>query len=617
MKGGAIQERQQAQSASEGVDFLHKYPPFDEIDDAELEAVVEASSLRQYEDADTILVEDGPPADCFYVVRSGAVELVHEDEVIDVIEPGEGFGHPSLLTGMAPAFTVRAHGSASCYLIPREPALRLLGTPAGLRFVATSFRERLTRTGHTVHGLREMSTVRIADLISRPPQFVRADTTIRHAAEVMTEDRVSALLVRDGSNLYIVTDGELRTKVVAAGFSPENPVYRITVPAVTVRPERLAVDAVVDMLDAGVDHLVIVEPDGDVAGVVSAEDVVGLESRSPFALRHRILRSRDEEELVAVAGELPRMFVSLLDSGIRPADVGRVLTLQGESITRRLIDFAIERHGEAPVAWAWLALGSAARQELTLASDQDNALAYDDTDDATVDEYFARVAADVNEGLARCGLGADNAEVMARDPKWRKSASQWQQIFRDTLDSPDRSNLVRAAVSFDFRHVAGGLQIVQPLVQIIQTAREHPDFLRRLARTVTDFKPPLGFRGSISSNGTIDIKKGGTMPVANLARFYAVSNGITISPTLDRLDTAAELGVLEAETAEELSEAFGITQRVRYEHHAAQIKSGETPDNDVDPKRLPPLSRLQLRDALRAVAQAQKKLGVYAPLGRG
>src|SRR5947207_439781 len=439
--------------------FLARVPPFDALPDEELERVARTTELIECPAGATVLVEDGTPSDRFYVVRDGSMELVHEDEVIDVIEPGEGFGHPSLLTGMAPAFTVRAHGSASCYLIPREQALGLLGTPAGLRFVASSFRERLTRTGHTVHGLHEMSTVRIADLISRPPQFVGADTTIRHAAEVMTEDGVSALLVRDGANLYIITDAELRAKVVAAGFSPENPVYGVTAPAVTVRPERLAVDAVVDMLDAGVDHLVVVEPGGDVAGVVSAEDVVGLESRSPFALRHRILRSRDEEELVAAAGDLPRMFVSLLDSGIRPADVGRVLTLQGEAITHRLIDFAIERHGQAPVAWAWLALGSAARQELTLASDQDNALAYADTDDPTVDDYFARVAADVNEGLARCGLGADNAEVMARDPKWRKSASQWERIFRDALDSPDRSNLVRAAVSFDFRHVAGGLQI--------------------------------------------------------------------------------------------------------------------------------------------------------------
>jgi CBS domain-containing protein len=410
--------------------------------------------------------------------------------------------------------------------------------------------------------------------------------------------------------------------VLAAGLSPENPVYRVTVPATVVAPDRLAVDAVVEMLDAGVDHLVVVDRNDQVRGIVSAADVLGMETRSPFALRHKILRAGDEDELVEAAARLRRTFVALLDSGVPPTDIGRVLTLQNDAFTTRLIDFAIERHGPAPVAWAWMALGSAARRELTLASDQDNALAYADSDEPDVDAYFARLAGDVNAGLARCGLGPDNAEVLARDPRWRMSESRWIHVFEESLDAPDRSNLVRAAVSFDFRHVAGGLDIVQPLVRIIQRAREHPDFLRRLARTVTDYKPPLGFRGSIVVSrdgehaGTLDIKKGGVMPISNLARFHALANGVTISPTLDRLITVEELGALEPETAIALREAFAIVTRVRLEHHAAQIEAGRDPDNQIDPGQLPPLARRELREAFRAVAQAQKRLAVYAPMGR-
>src|SRR5919204_190538 len=118
---------------------------------------------------------------------------------------------------------------------------------------------------------------------------------------------------------------------------------------------------------------------------------------------------------------VPRTFTALLDSGLSAAVVGRVLALQSDTVTAKLLELAFERHGQAPVPWAWLALGSVARRELTLASDQDNALAYADADGPDVDAFFARVAADVNAGLARGGLGEDSAEVLARDPRWRMS----------------------------------------------------------------------------------------------------------------------------------------------------------------------------------------------------
>src|SRR2546421_35849 len=133
-------------------------------------------------------------------------------------------------------------------------------SPAGARFVALSLRDRLVRTGHTVHALPELATVRIGELIARPPRFCRGEIAIRTAARMMTEDDSSAILVRDGERLHILTDADLRAKVVAGELSAENPVSRVTNPAVVVGPDRLAVDAVVDMLSNGVDHLVVVEP---------------------------------------------------------------------------------------------------------------------------------------------------------------------------------------------------------------------------------------------------------------------------------------------------------------------------------------------------------------------
>ena len=599
-------------------DFLVDFPPFDQLARDDLLRIAAAVTIRSYPAGTDILVEDGPPATELFVIRSGSIELRHQDEVVDILEPGESFGHPSLLTGMAAAFTVRAHEDTTCYAIGRELALKVLGRPEGAIFVARTMRERLTRTGHTVHGLPEVRTIRVGNLIAAPPVLCRPDRTIREAASLMSAERVSALFVSAAAELGIVTDTDFREKVVAGGVSPEAPISTImSRPLKTVRADRFAADAALDMLYAGVEHLAVTDARGKVVGVVSAGDLMGLAYWSPFALRAAIFNAPTEAALDAATKELPGMFAALVQAGLSAPDIGRVLALSCDAVTIRLLDFAIARHGPAPRAWAWLALGSVARRELTLASDQDNALAYADPGDEEVDAYFERIAAHVNAGLGRAGFGADISGVVAENALWRMSESRWIQTFRDCLETLDWSHLIRAAVAFDFRHVAGGLEITPPLVAVLQEAREHPGFLAHIARTATDVDVPLPnwFQVSRWERQEIDIKKTGIVPIANLARFHALSNGITISPTLDRLIAAEELGVLNKETTQSLQEAFTFIWQVRLDHHARQIREGRSPDNLIRPNQLPPLARKELREAFRAIAAAQQQLYRFVPLG--
>lgn len=582
-----------------------------------LAQVAAAASVRTYAEGEAALVEDAAPAQALFVVWSGAMELVHADQVVDVLEPGHSFGHPSLLTGLAPTFTVRAREPTTCLLLPREAAMLAFAHPAGARYLASSLRSRLVRTGHTAHGLPELSMTRLGALVDRPPVFVSGDMSVRDAAAAMTEAHASAALVRGDDGVGIVTDRDLRERVLAEGRSPGEPVRVAVRPALCAPADRTASEALVDLLDAERRELCVTGPGGRIVGLLSVEDIAGGE-HSPFALRRAIDRSADEDALVqTLRTGLPRLLASLLSAGLAPGDVTRALAVQSDTATMRLIDLAFRRHGPAPVAWAWLALGSVARRELTLASDQDNALAYADEGSPEADAFFARVAAHVNDGLARGGLGEDAAGVLARDPRWRMSQSAWRAVFEECLHHPDRSHLVRAAVAFDFRHVGGGLDIVPPLAAVVRDARHYPGFIARLARTATDWKVPLGRRGQVVTDrdGRVDLKVGGALPIANLARLHAFAAGVTISGTADRLVAAQETGGLDAETATALREALETVSRIRLEHHAACLAEGRPADNRVDPQSLPPLRRAGLREALRAVSAAQRRLSVYTRPG--
>ena len=106
----------------------------------------------------------------------------------------------------------------------------------------------------------------------------------------------------------------------------------------------------------------------------------------------------------------------------------------------------------------------------------------------------------------------------------------------------------------------------------------------------------------------IDLKKGGAVPIANLARYYALANGITISATLDRLVAAEGLGAINKETAQSLREAFAVIYQVRLDHQVQQIRDGLKPDNLIRPEELPPLARAELREAFQAIGRAQQQL---------
>ena len=358
--------------------FLRRYPPFDALPDGELERAEAAVHERTYAAGDLVLIEDGTPARHLYVVRTGSVELVHEEEVIDVLEPGRGVRPPVAPVG---------HGAGVRRPRPRADrvpacstptlALRLLGSPSGVEFVASSLRERLVRTGHVAHAQADQRTAHLGALVHRPAVECPPETTAGNAARLMAEADVSCLLVRLSDGFGIVTDSDLRRKLIARDRSYDTPVRELMVaPALTFRPERLAVDAMIDMLDAGIHHLPIVEAGGVAVGVVTATDLMYLESRTPFALRRSIAHAATVEEVVEAASHLPQVVVSLTRAGVVATDIGRVLALQSDTATVRLIDLALARHGSAPSAWAWMALGSTARREASLASDQDNALAY-------------------------------------------------------------------------------------------------------------------------------------------------------------------------------------------------------------------------------------------------
>jgi CBS domain-containing protein len=586
--------------------FISRSEPFKGLTPEELAKVAAAITEQAVAPGETVLVEGGKPGTALYMVHEGTMELLYDDVVVAIIASGDVFGHPTLLTGEAPEFTTRARSATRLYCIPKDLAISVLSRPDGLSFVSRTLRDRLIQAARTMSGVPDVRAQPVTSLVRSTPLFCGPDTTIHDAAEMMIAAKRSALLVETRDGLGIVTDVDLRNKVVVGGVSREAPVTAImTIPVKTVSAEVLAPEASIQMMAAGVNHVPVVDQAGKVVGILSASSLMTLDARSPFALRRAVNAAADEEALVAASKDIPALFVSLMESNMDAPAVSRILTLLCDSIVMRLLELGIERHGEPPVAFAWMAFGSAARSEMTMASDQDNGLAYADTDDPAALEYLRVLALGVNGGLRRCGFPLDPHAVLAGNRDWRMSLSGWENEFRMCMEGDDVGRLARASVAFDFRQVAGELVAVPPLTAIIREAPQHRTFMRGIARLGTENPSPLGFRQKLA--GLLDIKRDAIVPLQSLARYYAFSHGITAQTTLERLAAVRDVGGIGADEERLLREAYIAIGQMQMRHHAFKIRNGKPVDNTIDVSTLRPIDRVMVQEALREVASTQRR----------
>jgi CBS domain-containing protein len=612
--------------------FLAAHPPFDAVDAGELARVAAMTETENFPAGKTIFSQGTGPVEYLRVVRAGSVEIIYDGQVLDLLGPGELFGHASMLSGLPTGFEARAGEDTLCYRIPADVIGPLLARPDFLRFIARSIVGGRTAGGERVPPADPVQRP-VETLIRTPPLVCSPGEPIREAAKRMTADRASAILVRSGGSLGIVTDYDLRSRVVAAGVSPDTPVSAImSAPAHTVGAGSLVGDVLLDMLERGVHHVPVLSAAGEILGVVDGGDLIAAEARGPFLLRRAIDLATSAADLAAVSAGLDPMIIALHDARVAAEHVAAIRCVVMDALTRRLIELAVAEAGEPPAPFTWFALGSLARRETVPSSDVDSALAWQDYGDArAAGDYMARVARAVDEGLRACGLQPDEHGASASNPLFARPLSSWHAAARELSEDPTREKaLILVSVISDSRPLwgcgpgAGGAGQAGEGVSVADTlwqARGRPDLLRLLARFALQFRPPTGFlrdfvvEHSGERRGQLDIKHGGLIPIVDLARWAGMAAGVASCSTVGRLRAAEAAGTLDGPDARTLIEAFGFIFALRLDHQVEQLRRGEPPDDFIDPKTLNPLARSYLREAFRAVASVQSGIAAELSLG--
>jgi CBS domain-containing protein len=601
-------------------EFLAPHPPFDALEPADVQRVAEAAEVEFSAAGSEIFHQGAGPVEHLWVVRTGAVEIVHDGRVLDLLGPGELFGHASMLSGLPTGFAAVAAEDTLCYRIRAEVARPLLARPAGMRYVTRSLLE--AHGGGPPEPAPNVALRPVAELMRAPLVICTPDTPIREAAGVMTKAGATSVVVDLGDGtLGIMTDRDLRSRVVAAGLDSAAPVAEaMTAPAYTVQADRLGGEVLLDMLDRCIRHFPVMSPTGGVIGVVEDADLVAVGTRSSFHLRAAIARAATLADLVeATAGVRPTV-IALHDARVAATDIAAIQSVVVDALTRRLLELAVAAPGAPPVPFAWIALGSLAGREAVPSSDVDSALVWY-SDDEDEDPALQAIAERVMDGLAACGFRADPKGAVASRPLFARSYADWRGAARSWLENPTQEKaLILVSLVVDGRPV-WGVHTGPPVPDAFRDARANPHLLRLLARFALSHRPPTGFlRGLVVEHsgehrGRLDLKHGGLIPIADLARWAGLAAGVTHASTLARLRAAADAGTLEADDARLLEEAFELIFGLRLAHQVEQLKAGEEPDDFLDPAALSPLTRGSLKEAFRAVAGVQRRIANELRLG--
>jgi CBS domain-containing protein len=610
-------------------DFLGSRPPFDALGDDDLARIAAVTETEVIPRGKTIFSQGAGPVEYLWMVRTGAVEVVHDGRVLDLLGPGELFGQASMLSGLPTGFETRAAEDTVCYRIPADVIRPLLARPDVLRFVARSIVFGAA-PATSPPGPADLVQRPVATLIRKPPLLCAASEPIREAAKRMTAEGATAVLVRTGPGLGIVTDRDFRSRVVAAGAGPDAPVSAVmTENAYTVTADRLAGEVLLDMLDRNIHHIPVLSAAGEILGVVDDGDLMAAQARPPFLLRRAIALAGSPAELAAAAAELDPMIIALSDAQVAAEQVAAVRSVVLDALIRRLIELAVGAAGDPPAPFTWFVLGSLARRETVPSSDVDSALAWQDPEhpesgDAEVSDYVTRVARAVEDGLRACGLQPDSHGASAANPLFARSVASWRAAARRLSKDPTRQQaLIFVSLITDSRPVWDSGQAA-PAARTLWDARSRLDqsgLRRLLARFALSFRPPTGFwrdfvvEHSGEHRGQLDLKHGGLIPIVDLARWAGMGAGVTSGSTRERLQAAEAAGTLEAAEASTLLEAFDFIFSLRLDHQVEQLRHGEPPDDFIDPKRLNPLARSYLREAFRAVASVQAGLTNELSLG--
>ena len=616
------------------LEFLQKFPPFDQMENAHLITLVENSQLRFYAQGEPILRPEDGPVQHFHIVKQGRIQGKRsspdgqaQDTTFE-ISTGECFPIAALLGERATRTAHLAATDSFCLLVEREVFMQLLTLSSAFRDFAMrgvsslldQVNQQVQRRAAESLGEEYSLDTRLDELAHPEPVVCLPNTPLRAAVKLMHERHVGSIVIVDGEQraLGIFTLRDLRRVIADASASLEQPIHDLmTHNPFHLPPSASAFDAAISMTERHIAHVCVVDNER-LVGVLSERDLFSLQRVDLVHMARAIRQAENIESLVARRENVGLLVERMLAHGASSTQITQLITLLNDHTVCRVIELSIAELGDPGVPFTWLCFGSEGRREQTLHTDQDNGILFEARDAAEAANIRGRLlplAEHINQRLAQCGFTLCKGDIMAGNPELCLSRAEWMRRFQGFVREATPENLLASSIYFDLRVIWGPEQGCHALQEeLLKLVAGNAAFQRMMAENALRHRPPVGrFRDFVvarkgAEKDTLDLKVQGLTPFVDGARLLALAHGIDATNTLERLRLLVQKEVIDAQDGGAYEEAYHFIQQARMQQHQEQARRGQPYSNRLDPESLNHLDRRILRESFRQAQRLQSSL---------
>ncbi|MGB5820622.1 MAG: DUF294 nucleotidyltransferase-like domain-containing protein [Saonia sp.] len=625
-------------------DFLKNFPPFNVLHEEELFTIATDVRVVYLEENSFIFKEDEEIHDYFYVVKDGAIGIFRnvDETLVDECDEGDIFGLRALLRKSNYQLSAKAMEESIVYGISSQLLERFITTNIDAnKFLIASFvantrnpypeedkGKLIHKTDNSRNGVSNLNYLQSAPY-SKNPISCLPGTTIKEAAQTMSAKSVGSIVVTEKNRpIGIITDKDLRNKIATGLFAINGPVTQIMSSPVITYPKNISVaDAQIAMLQKGVTHLCITKdgtPNSKLKGILSEHDIVVVHGNNPSFLFKEVKRAKTADKLYTVRQKVQQLLNGYLDQQIPISFITKIVSAINDALVQRAIDLSLEEMDTPPpIRFGWLMLGSQGRKEQLLLTDQDNALVFEDVSKADYDytkDYFLRLARCITKKLNIIGFEYCPADMMASNPKWCMSLSEWKKQFNSWITQPDEDKIMLSTIFFDYHLVYGHHELVDQLSEsIFKSIDSYEIFLNFLGLNALKNPPPLSFfRQFLVEQGgehkdQFDIKARAIMPLVDAARLLILSHKIVgHNSTVLRFEELMRLEPQNKDLYTFCIDAFEILLRFRTQQGLKKNDSGRF----IDLKTLSKIDRLKLKGCFTPIKGIQELIRVRFKLSQ-
>lgn len=620
------------------IKHLQQFMPFQKMSIENMTLLAKNIDINYFSEGEVVLgVDQTNTPEHFFIVKQGIIESQREIKDNQFFknafefEEGEGFPFGPLISRSPNISEFIAISDCFVYQIPARIFYQLhANCPVFKHYCETRIAllleesKRIIQSQYaTSHTENQPLSLPLSDLIRKEPYSCSPDTPVKDVLAIMDSTGIGSMVVvnpqKQPLGIFTLHDVLRRISI------PQAPIDAPISEYMTARPfclsqSNLAYEAALVMAKHRFRHILITdELNNALIGVLSEKDLFSLQRVGLRQLSHHIQEANTVADLQACIEQIKQLTKNMMAQGVSIGQLTHLISTLNDLITTQVIALC---HGNHPnldhIDYAWMAMGSEGRLEQMFYTDQDNGIIF--ADGPHLEEHrqhLLRFAKEVNHTLDTLGFPLCKGGIMAMNPAWCLSASEWQARFEKWVTTPEPQAILNSTIFFDFRPIAGSTTLAEELRRWLSSyVPTQKIFLRFLTQAALNNRPPLGLIRDFSTNthGAIDLKINGSAMLVDIARIIALASGIPSTNTVQRFQEAGKSFNMSDKKINGCVESFLFIQLLRMRQHFDLYKAGLPLSNEVKPNDLNALNTRVLREAFRIIRELQNSLSHHYQL---